>query len=282
MSHDMSMPAESFDLVAGPPALIGMLHLPPLPGSPTCSAASGLPSDELIARVIREAEAYRAAGFTALLIENMHDRPYLKGHVGPETVAMMAVVGREVRRAVSLPLGVQVLAAANREAVAIALACDAEFVRVEGYVFAHVADEGLVESDAGTLLRYRRAINADRIRIFADIKKKHSSHALTADVDVAETARAAEFALADGVIVTGSATGRQASPEDVRAAADAVAIPVLVGSGITPDNINRYPAARGFIVGSAVKQGGDWRQPLDPERTEAIAAAFHAVAGVTR
>ena len=84
------------------------------------------------------------------------------------------------------------------------------------------------------------------------------------------------------MIVTGSATGRQASPEDVRAAADAVAIPVLVGSGITLDNINRYPTARGFIVGSAVKQGGDWRQPLDPERTEAIAAAFHAVAGVTR
>lgn len=278
----MATPLKSIDLIAGPRMLIGMLHLPALPGSPGGSSGSGLLVDELVARVIGEAEIYQAAGFTALLIENMHDRPYLKGHVGPETVAMMAVVGREVRRAVSLPLGVQVLAAANREALAIALACDAAFVRVEGYVFAHIADEGFVESDAGTLLRYRRAIGAEQIQIFADIKKKHASHALTADLDVAETARAAEFALADGVIVTGSSTGRQASPEDVDAAADAVAIPVLVGSGITPANIDGYPTARGFIVGSAVKQGGDWRRPLDEPRTHAIAVAFHALDGQTR
>lgn len=278
----MATPLKSIDLIAGPRMLIGMLHLPALPGSPGGSSGSGLLVDELVARVIGEAEIYQAAGFTALLIENMHDRPYLKGHVGPETVAMMAVVGREVRRAVSLPLGVQVLAAANREALAIALACDAAFVRVEGYVFAHIADEGFVESDAGTLLRYRRAIGAEQIQILADIKKKHASHALTADLDVAETARAAEFALADGVIVTGSSTGRQASPEDVDAAADAVAIPVLVGSGITPANIDGYPTARGFIVGSSVKQGGDWRRPLDEPRTHAVAAAFHSLDGKTR
>src|SRR6185295_9518480 len=112
-----------------------------------------------------------------------------------------------VRRAVKLPLGVQVLAGANREALAVALCCGAAFVRVEGYVFAHVADEGLIDASAGELLRYRRAIGAEHIKVFADIKKKHASHALTADVSLAETGRAAEFFLADGVIVTGSATG---------------------------------------------------------------------------
>ena len=105
----------------------------------------------------------------------------------------MAVIGREVRRAVPLPLGVQVLAAANEEAIAVALACGATFVRVEGFVFAHVADEGLVEADAGPLLRYRAAVGAEHVRVFADIKKKHSAHAITADVDVVETAHAAEF-----------------------------------------------------------------------------------------
>lgn len=252
-----------------------MLHLPPLPGSPAASRGSDL--DRLVEQVVAEAEVYRAAGFTGLMIENMHDRPCLKAAVGPETVAAMTAVGRAVRQAIALPLGVQVLAAANREALAVALACGAEFVRVEGFVFAHVADEGLIESDAGSLLRYRAAVGADHVRIFADIKKKHSSHALTADIDIAETARAAEFALADGLIVTGAATGRQASPTDVAEAAAAVALPVLVGSGVSAENIGCYPAASGFIVGSAVKRAGDWREPVDAGRARAIADAFHAI-----
>jgi membrane complex biogenesis BtpA family protein len=269
---------DSQDVFGAARALVGMLHLPPLPGSPGRAPRGGFSLDDLLAAIVAEAELYQSAGFTALMIENMHDRPYLKAAVGPETVAAMACIGREVQRAVPLPLGVQVLAGANREAVAVALACGAEFVRVEGFVFAHVADEGLIESDAGSLLRYRTAIGADHVRVFADIKKKHSSHALTADLDVAETARAAEFALADGLIVTGAATGKQAAPDDVREAATAVGIPVLVGSGITAENIDRYPTARGFIVGSAVKQGGDWRQPVDPDQVKLIADAFHALA----
>ena len=144
------------------------------------------------------------------MIENTHDRPYLKGSVGPEIVAALAVIGHEVRRAATLPLGVQVLAGANQCALAVALACGASFVRVEGFVFAHVADEGIIESSAGSLLRYRRAIGADRIRVFADVKKKHSAHALTADVSLVETAKAAEFFLVDGVIVSGIATGHPA------------------------------------------------------------------------
>src|SRR5260370_31536875 len=140
----------------------------------------------------------------------------------------MAVIGAELRRAVPLPLGIQVLAGANTWAVAIAHACGASFVRVEGFVFAHVADEGLIESSAGKLLRYRRAIGADRVRVFADIKKKHSAHAITADVDLAETAIAAEFFQADGVIVSGAATGRPTDPGDALAASQAVGIPTLV------------------------------------------------------
>src|SRR6185295_17642379 len=108
----------------------------------------------------------------------------------------------------SLPLGVQVLAGANKEALAVAHAAGCQFIRAEGFVFAHVADEGLMpEADAGSLLRYRRAIGAEHIAVLADIKKKHSSHAITADVDLAETAKAAEFFGAEGVVVTGTATG---------------------------------------------------------------------------
>ena len=264
-----------------PRALVGMLHVGPLAGSPLHRATSSA-IDEQVATAVSQAEIYRAAGFHGLIVENMFDRPYLKGRVGPETVAALTAIGREVRRAVPLPLGIQVLAAANEEALAVALACGAGFVRVEGFVFAHVADEGLVEAAAGPLLRYRAAIGAEHVRVFADIKKKHAAHALTADLDIVETARAAEFALADGVIVTGLATGRPADPAEVEAVAAAVEIPTLVGSGVTPTNIHSFAAADGLIVGSSVKQRGDWRLPLDPDAVHRLAEAFAAAPAAQR
>jgi membrane complex biogenesis BtpA family protein len=170
--------------------------------------------------------------------------------------------------------GIQVLAAANREALAVALAAGADFVRVEGFVFAHVADEGVVESCAGELLRYRRTIGADRVLVFADIKKKHSAHAITSDVSLAATAKAAELFLADGVIVTGPASGEEASPDEVRAAVRAVGLPVLVGSGLSSQNLARFAEAHGFLVGSSLKEGGLWSNPLDRSAVKSMAQAF--------
>ena len=167
-------------------ALIGMLHLGALPGSPGHREAVAA----LAARAVEEARLYRDAGFHALVIENMHDRPYLKGSVGPETVSSMAVIGHEVRRAVPLPLGVQVLAGANREAMAVALACGACFVR---------------------------------------------------------------------------------------AVAAAVGVPTFVGSGVTPENLERYPHADGFIVGSSVKRAGHWANALDAASMKSLADAFAAL-----
>jgi uncharacterized protein len=242
-----------------PRALIGVIHVGALPGTP----GSQRQIAEIAEYAGAEARAYAAAGFHGLIIENTHDRPYLKGSVGPEIVAAMAVIAVEVRRAASLPMGVQILAGANSAAMAVAHACGASCVRVEGFVFAHVADEGLIESTAGELLRYRRAIGADRVRVFADIKKKHSAHAITADVDSAETAKAAEFFQADGVIVSGVATGRATDPGEVRAVSEAVGIPTLVGSGVSPENLECFATADALIVGSSVKEGGLWSNRLD-------------------
>lgn len=256
--------------LGAPRALIGMLHVGALPGTP----AARDPVDRLIEQTVAEARIYRDAGFTALALENMHDRPYLKGGAGPEITAAMTVLAREVKRETGLVLGIQVLAAANREALAAALAAGADFVRVEGFVFAHVADEGIVESCAGELLRYRRRIGAERVLVFADIKKKHSAHAITGDVPLVETARAAELFLADGVIVTGPASGEEALPEDVRDTVRAVRLPVLVGSGLSVENLARFADAHGFIVGSSLKQGGIWSNPLDRTAVESMARAF--------
>src|SRR5207249_5013021 len=137
-----------------PRALIGMVHVGALPGTPAHDHGFAA----LVETAVAEARMLNDAGFQGVMIENMHDRPYLRRAVGPEIVAAMTAIGREIRHAVPIPLGVQVLAGANREALAVAQACGAAFVRVEGFVFAHVADEGLIESDAAELLRYRRAI----------------------------------------------------------------------------------------------------------------------------
>src|SRR5258708_21958268 len=182
--------------------LMRAIHRGGLPGTP--NDARGV--DEIAEECAAEARIYAAAGFHGLVIENTHDRPYLKGSVGPEVAAALAVIGYSVRRASGLPVGIQVLAAANQTALAVAHACGACFVRVEGFVFAHVADAGPIESSAGELLRYRRIIGADDIRVFADIKQKHSAHAITADIDLAEEARAAAVFQTDGVILFGAAT----------------------------------------------------------------------------
>jgi membrane complex biogenesis BtpA family protein len=252
-------------------ALIGVVHLQGLPATPS----GKLDIAAITSIAVQEARQYEDAGFHGVMIENTHDRPYLKAAVGPEITAAMAVIGAELRRAVALPLGVQVLAGANSSSLAVALACGASFVRVEGFVFAHVADEGLIEASAGALLRYRRAIGADHIRVFADVKKKHSAHALTADIDIAETAKAAEFFLVDGVIVTGVATGQPAEPDEVNSVGRAVSVPTIVGSGITTENLPHFAEADAFIVGSSIKKDGIWSNPIDPDRARGLVRAFH-------
>jgi len=252
-----------------------MVHVRALPGSPRWAGDIGAVEHQ----AVDEARALAAAGFTAIVLENMHDRPYLPRAAGAPAVAALARVATAVRAAVpGLPMGVQLLAGDNEGALSIALAAGLDFIRVEGFVFGHVADEGWLQSDAGTLLRLRRALGAEQVAILADIKKKHSAHAVTADVSLAETADAARFFLADGVIVTGTSTGKAASPRDtVEAASGAGPLPVWVGSGTTPDNMREHPRVAGFIVGSYIKQGGHWDAPLDLDRCRALAAAFNAL-----
>ena len=270
---------------ASPKALIGMVHLRALPGSPSSALTIG----EIACKAAGEARILAEAGFDAVMIENMHDRPYVHGRQGPEVVAAMTAAGIAVRQELarvglgSVPLGVQVLSGGSREALAVALACGGSFVRVENFVFAHVADEVLLErAEAGPLLRYRRVIGAEHIRVLCDVKKKHASHAITADVTIAEAAQAAAFFGADGVIVTGPATGRPAEASDVAAVRGAVALPVLVGSGVTPETVEAlFEHADALIVGSACKQDGVWCNELDHARVAALARAAERARGAT-
>ncbi|KAG8562691.1 hypothetical protein GDO81_015769 [Engystomops pustulosus] len=205
----------------------------------------------------------------------MNDIPYTL-NVGPEVTASMATVCAAVRQTCpQIPLGVQVLACANQQALAVALAAGLNFIRAESFVFSHVADEGLVDACAGDLLRYRKIIGAEHVQIFADIKKKHSSHAVTADVTISETAKAAEFFLADGVILTGVSTGEEADPRELKEVQRSVKIPVLIGSGVTLDNVEKYTNANALIIGSYFKHHGDWRNNVDYDKVMTFLDKIH-------
>lgn len=265
------------DSTAGRCALVGMVHLRPLPGSPRWDGDMAA----VLAAAERDTRALIKGGCHALLVENMGDLPYLKGRVDPETVAAAALaVDRVVRLATSAgaPVGVQLLAGANREALAVAATAGAHFIRVEGFAYAHVADEGWIDACAGELLRARRAIGAE-VAIWADIQKKHAAHAVTADLDLAALAHGAAFCGADAVIVTGASTGAATAADDVRAAARG-GLPVVVGSGVTPDDAAGLAQdADALIVGSWLKHDGDWRNPVDVERVRRLRAAIDGSPG---
>ena len=161
-------------LFSQPKPVIGVIHVGALPGTPRNTQTVS----ELVTSARREAKLYLDSSIDGIAIENMHDVPYLRSEVGPEIVAAMTAIGREVKSDTNLPVGIQILAGANIEAMAVAHAAGLDFIRAEGYAYAHVADEGLIQASAAKLLRYRRMIGAERVQVWADVKKKHSAHAI--------------------------------------------------------------------------------------------------------
>lgn len=252
-------------------AVIGVIHVGALPGTPRSSQTVA----ELVTSATTEARIYRESGVDGVIIENMHDVPYLRGEFGPEIVAAMTTIAVEVKHECGLPVGVQILAGANIEAMAVAHAAGLDFIRAEGYAYAHVADEGFIQSSAAKLLRYRKMIGATNVQVWTDVKKKHAAHAITADVSLGETAETVEFMGADCVIVTGSATGKPPTNADVREAKSHCRLPVFLGSGITEANIREFhDHADGFIIGSAFKIDGLWSNTIDPARVGRVIAAL--------
>jgi len=246
-----------------PKPIIGMVHIEPLPGTPNYKGRV----KDIIDKACTEAKLYLNAGVDAIGIENMHDVPYLNKTAGPEISSLMSIIGYELKSRIKLPVGIQILAGANKQALAAANSAGLDFIRAEGFVFSHIADEGTIQSDAAELLRYRKNIGAESILIFTDIKKKHSSHNITSDVSIEETAEAAEFFQSDGVIITGTSTGKEANINEIKSVKKTVKIPVIIGSGVNEKNADKYlPSCDAMIVGSFFKKNGNWKNTVDRSR----------------
>ena len=252
--------------------VIGVIHLPPLPGAPR----KGVSIERLVYGAVSDAKALLKGGAKGVIIENLGDAPFSKGSVEPHVVACMSVVAEAVKREVgdSLIVGINVLRNDARSALGIAAAVGASFIRVNVYVGAMVTDQGLIEGDARGTLLYRNRV-CPGVGIAADILVKHASP--LGEANLIQNGKDAHLrGGASALIITGCATGAEASVDEIKALSAAVPTArVWVGSGVTPDNAKNYaPHVAGAIVGSVLHENGDLEAPLDVERVRAVVEAM--------
>lgn len=256
------------------PRLCGVLHLPPLPGSPRASDGAAATARA----AARDARLLVAAGFDLVIVENFGDAPFFRDAVPAITIAAMTACALAVREACpQLALGINVLRNDAASALAIAVAVGASCVRVNVLSGARVTDQGVIEGRAAELLRLRRELGGDGVEVWADVAVKHSAPLAARELGE-ETRDLVQRALADAVLVTGSGTGEAVDMERlalVRAAAGRA--PVLVASGATVESLPGLArACDGVIVGSALRADGRAGGPVDGEAARRFAGAFRA------
>ncbi len=251
-------------------AVIGVLHLPALPGAP----ANQLDMDGILDYVREEAKILAEAGFGGLIVENFGDVPFFAERVPAETIAAMTRIVAEVMRAApEAAVGVNVLRNDATAGIAIAAATGAAFVRVNVHTGVYATDQGLLSGRAAETLRLRGQLGCDAL-ILADVHVKHAQP--VGQPDLAQAAEDTAYrGLADGLIVTGAATGKTTSFDDVKTVKGAVSDrPVLIGSGVTAATVGEaLRVADGIIIGSDLRRGGRAGQPLDRKRVKAFARA---------
>ncbi|NHN49634.1 BtpA/SgcQ family protein [Halostella sp. JP-L12] len=253
--------------------VVGMVHLPPLPGSPGFDGDR----DRIEERALSDARTLAEGGADAVLVENFGDAPFYPDDVPKHVVASMTAAVERVADAVSLPVGVNVLRNDAETAVSVAAATGADFVRVNVHSGAAVTDQGVIEGAAHETVRLRDRLDAD-VSILADVGVKHA--APLGDRPFAErVADAVERGMADGVVVSGAGTGEPTPEERLDAAREEVAsldreVPLFVGSGVTAETVAAtLSAADGVIVGTALKEGGETTNPVDPDRVRRVVEA---------
>ena len=242
--------------------IIGMVHLLALPGAPEF----GGDVDAIYEHAYADAQALADGGIDALIVENFGDEPFMIGEPAAHDLALMTAIVRDIQRLVTIPVGVNVQFNAWQAEIAIAYACRAAFVRVEVFVDRVISAMGVVDPCAAQITRCRAVLGADSVQLWADVQTKYTTN-LTPQ-SLAQSARDAQAARADALIVTGAATGSATPLEAVAEVKGVTTLPVLVGSGTTIDNVAAVlQLADGAIVGSALKHDGIVQKPVSAERT---------------
>jgi uncharacterized protein len=257
-------------LFRSPHPIIGVVHLLPLPTSPRW----GGNLKTVIDRAEQEAAALAAGGVDGLIIENFFDAPFAKDSVDPAIVSAMSVVVQRIMHLVPIPVGLNVLRNDARSAMAIATCLGAQFIRVNVLTGVMATDQGFIEGKAHELLRYRRELGSE-VKILADVLVKHARPLGSPNLTTA-VQETIDRGLADGIILSGWATGSPPNREDLELALNAAkGVPVFIGSGASWENIPELiSAANGVIVASSLKRYGSIEQPIDPIRVSRFVEAM--------
>ncbi len=232
------------------PYIIAVTHIGPLPGNPRYGGSL----EDAIEKAVADARAAEEGGADGIIVENYLDHPYPKDEAGPLKVAAMAVIVREVVKAVSIPVGVSLLRNCAPEAAAVAHAAGASYIRVNALAQTVVSDQGILEPVAYRLATAEALMKWSPF-VMADVNVKHAAPLAPRPLRevIEETVTRGG---AGAVIITGPATGRPPTPAEVEEARKHLpsGADLVVGSGITPDNIRHYLShADGFIVGTYLK-----------------------------
>jgi membrane complex biogenesis BtpA family protein len=261
------------------PKLIGVIHLPPLPGSP---GASHLHPARALAEAgtwaVKEAQVLASNGFDGIILENFGDIPFYKTVVPSETISSMAVLSAAIRQAVpKIQLGINVLRNDAKAALAIAAVTGADFIRVNVLSGVAATDQGLIEGTAAEILRERIRLNAENVLILADVHVKHAQ-TLSSDSIALAIEEVSGRGGADGVIVSGSTTGRMADASVLREASEAAlhcGVPLYIGSGASIEVLPELAKASiRIIVGSSLRKNNKAGEPLEIKKVRLFAAAF--------
>ncbi len=250
--------------------LIGVIHLLPLPGSPRY----GLSFKEICDRALSDAEAYSSGGMDGIILENYGDAPFYPKRVSPETVASMVYIATRIREEIDLPLGINVLRNDALAALSISYVVGGKFVRVNVLSGAVITDQGIIESEAYNVLRFRKYIGADNIRIFADVQVKHAIQLREISPEL-EAYELLNRSLADALIVTGESTGMEADINKIRKIKEKIPqSKVLAGSGVNKNNLSKYlTICDGIIVGTSLKKNEITENPVDLKKVKEFVKA---------
>lgn len=254
---------------------IGMAHTLPLPGTLLYKE----PIEKIIRRAVQDAKCLEAAGFDAVIVENVNDAPF-DTPITRTQVAALALICAEVRAAVALPLGID----SCNDALAgfeIGALTGVSFIRVPYFVDTRVGQYGVINPNGAGAVMLRHRLGLGDIKIFADVQVKHT-FGLNDGIPLEESAKWAEAMGADALIVTGVTTGAEAPIESLRRVKGATRLPVVAGSGVNAGNVGeQYAVCDGAIVGTALKINGDLMGATEPEMAAEFILAARA-AGVRR
>jgi hypothetical protein len=245
--------------------VIACIHLLPLPGAPRYQGSMTPIYDTALAEVA----LFQRYAVDGLIVENFRDAPFFPHRLPPETVAALTAVTREIVRVAQVPVGVNALRNDAQAALAIATATEAAFIRVNVHMGVVVSDQGLIQGLSHDTLRLRAALRSS-VLIFADVGVKHATPLGDRSLGL-ETRDLSERGLVDALIVSGVWTGAETSADDITLVRQHTTLPVLLGSGATPENLSKvYDRVDGLIVGSTFKQDGQAENMVQEARVKAF------------